>query len=366
MNWPLLLSLATILAAPHLVELQETAHLGPGPYQAGFRPERLHDRSRAWPSDSDPSGAAGRPIQIGLWYPGEAGDAEGMTVADLILADATRVVDDSAWSVARSAALAAARTAFDAGGDRPLTDAEWERALAARSAARIGVPALPGRRALVLLQGGLGTRSYMLAPVAELLASHGYVVAALGTAGASEKERLGFDLAGVRAQVADMQLALGWLRERPEVDPARVGLVGWSVGGVSQVVLRLDSPGAFRAAISLDSGSGYAYGAELLRQAGAVSAARLGVPFLHFDVGRAGTPPVPKDDAFLRAHPEGAGRRVLLDDMRHADFTLPYGAGRRAATAEPPPAAWQTFAHELLAFLDAHLRRGTGREGATE
>jgi dienelactone hydrolase len=133
-----------------------------------------------------------------------------------------------------------------------------------------------------------------------------------------------------------------------------VGLVSWSVGGVSQALLRLEAPADFRAAVSLDSGSGYAYGADLLRQAGGVDASRLTVPFLHFDVGRA-TTPVPKDDSFLRAHPVGVARRVLLEDMRHADFTLPYGAGRAAATGQAPPAAAPTYSRELLSFLEAQL-----------
>jgi hypothetical protein len=60
-------------------------------------------------------------------------------------------------------ALAAARTAFDAGAERALTDAEWQRVLETRRAARLGAQPLPGRRALVLLEGGLGSRSFTLA-----------------------------------------------------------------------------------------------------------------------------------------------------------------------------------------------------------
>jgi hypothetical protein len=45
----------------------------------------------------------------------------------------------------------------------------------------------------------------------------------------------------------------------------------------------------------------------------------------------------------------------LLEDMRHADFTLSYGAGRVVATGQAPPAAARALSQTLLAFLDAHL-----------
>lgn len=354
MNWLTFVPLVAALAAPCDRGLLRAAGFAPGPYAVGFRAERLFDESRPWPSAADPAGAKGRPIQIALWYPAEPGAGAAVSVADLILADATGGTNATAWTAARGPALAAARASFDAGGERPLTDEEWERALATRGGARLAAAARPGRRALVLLEGGLGTRSFTLAPIAELLASHGYVVAALGTDGASEKERLGFDLAGVRAQVVDMKHALRWLRERPEVDAERVALASWSVGGVSQALLRLEAPGEFRAAVSLDSGSGYAYGTDLLSQAGGVDATRLVVPFLQFDVGQAATP-VPKDAGFLRAHPAGTASRVLLEDMRHADFTLSYGAGRAAATGHAAPKASRALSEALLAFLDAHM-----------
>jgi len=352
-NASLLLPLVAVLA-PGPPDLSRAAGFTPGPFALGLRPERLHDTSRSWPSASDPAGAKGRPLQITLWYPAHAGDEPGASIEEMVLADATFGSEAAGRSAASGSALAAARTAFDAGAGRALTDAEWQRVLETRSVARLGVQPLPGRRALVLLESGLGSRSFTLAPVAELLASHGYVVAALATEGASEKDRLGFDLVGVRAQVDDMKLALSHLRDRPEVDPRRVGLVSWSVGGVSQAILRLEAPKDFRAAVSLDSGSGYAYGAEILRQAGGADPARLTVPFLHFDVGRANTP-VPKDDGFLRAHPVGSARRVLLEDMRHADFTLSHGAGCVVATGQAPPAAARALSQTLLAFLDAHL-----------
>jgi hypothetical protein len=157
MNAGLLLTMAVALGAPCSPDLLRAAGFVPGPYAVGFRPERLNDATRPWPSAADPSGARGRPVQVALWYPAEPADGDGISVEDLVLADATGVLDASRWDAARPAALAAARAVFDAGAERPLTDAEWLRARGLPSRARAGAPALPGRRALLLLEGGLAT-----------------------------------------------------------------------------------------------------------------------------------------------------------------------------------------------------------------
>jgi hypothetical protein len=94
-------------------------------------------------------------------------------------------------SEALAAVLARARPFFERGLERPLAPGEWQRVLDTPTGAALGTAALSGRRALLLLEGGLGARSYFLAPIAQMLASHGYVVAALATAGASETDRLG-------------------------------------------------------------------------------------------------------------------------------------------------------------------------------
>jgi dienelactone hydrolase len=314
----------------------------------------LRDPERAWPATADPSGRQGRPVQILLWYPAEDSDGPTLTVEDYVRADWTGTFATTGWTETQGAALTEARRAFEEGLDAPLDEGQWARGRSARGRARPEAGAASGRRALLLFEGGLNGRSYMFAPLAEMLASHGYVVASLGSLGRSESERLGFDLEGLRAQVEDMKMALRVLQARPEVDTDRIALLGWSAGGVSQAHLCLETPETFRAAVSLDSGTGYAYGADLLRQAGGVDPRRLSVPFLHMDAGIASAT-VPRDDSFLRAHGWAPVGHVTVAGLRHGDIALPYGVGRAAALGNEWQPGLRTLGEGLLDFLARHV-----------
>ncbi len=341
------------------IELLKVAGIDPGPHAVGFASLRLRDTSRPWPSSTDPSGTRGRPVQVSVWYPAAGPGGAPLDVEDYVVADWTGAAPVLASESVRADALAAARRSFDAGRTSPLSEAAWRRVLSARSGASLGAPLLPGRHPLVLFETGLGGRSFWNLPLVEALAGHGYVVACLASYGKSETERLGFDLDGVQAQVEDMERALKALAARPDVDVSRLGLVAWSAGGVSQALLRLRHPGRFRAAVSLDSGTGYAYGAALLAAAGGVEADALLTPFLHFDAGWSDVP-VQRDGRFFREHGRAPALCLELTGLRHRDLVLSQGAGRAIALGdEADPEALVGLggmAEHVRLFLDAHLR----------
>ncbi len=88
---------------------------------------------------------------------------------------------------------------------------------------------------------------------AQLLAQRGYVVFALdnrGSGGRGQKftEALYRRLGGV--EVKDQLRGVAWLKEQPFVDPARVGVYGWSYGGYMTLMLLGQSPGTFKAGVA--------------------------------------------------------------------------------------------------------------------
>jgi len=88
---------------------------------------------------------------------------------------------------------------------------------------------------------------------AQLLAQRGYVVFAIdnrGSGGRGQKftESLYRRLGGV--EVEDQLRGVAWLKEQPFVDPARVGVYGWSYGGYMTLMLLGQSPGAFKAGVA--------------------------------------------------------------------------------------------------------------------
>ncbi|MFB9238009.1 dienelactone hydrolase family protein [Plantactinospora siamensis] len=92
-----------------------------------------------------------------------------------------------------------------------------------------------GRRPGVVVAHGFAGSRRLMTPLADTLARHGYVVVLLDFAGhGANPARLpgaGQDTgAGTAALAADLDTAVGYLRSRPDVDPARIGLVGHSMG----------------------------------------------------------------------------------------------------------------------------------------
>lgn len=335
-------------------DLSALTELEFGRHPVGVRLIRAWDTSRRWPSAADAAGTRGRPVQITLFYPSvETGDIP-ITLEEHIVADWAGEFRKSYAAEERDAALAAAKRSFEEGMDRTLTEVEWSRVRSALSRGRAAAGPQPGAHPLILLQAGMTSRGFTLLPLAEALASHGYVVGALATFGRTQVERLGFDGAGVRALTDDARFALGLLRTRPEVDAGRVGLLAWSVGGVSQAWLRLESPDAFRVAVSLDSGTGYAYGADLLRQHPDFNLRSPRGPFLQFDI-EAANARIARDDSFFRAHPKDEAERFVLPGLLHGDLVLPYGVGRSVALGAPVKSL-RALGRVLLAFLESHLR----------
>jgi dipeptidyl-peptidase-4 len=88
---------------------------------------------------------------------------------------------------------------------------------------------------------------------AQLFTQRGYVVFALdnrGSGGRGKKftESLYRRLGGV--EVEDQLAGVAWLKSRDYVDPARVGVYGWSYGGYMTLMLLGQSPGTFKAGVA--------------------------------------------------------------------------------------------------------------------
>ncbi|HUG04719.1 MAG TPA: S9 family peptidase [Steroidobacteraceae bacterium] len=120
----------------------------------------------------------------------------------------------------------------------------------------------PGKRypAVLLVYGGPTVQTVMRrwgerrgSQTVQLLTQRGYVVFAIdnrGSGGRGQKftEALYRRLGGV--EVEDQLRGVAWLKEQPFVDPARVGVYGWSYGGYMTLMLLGQSPGTFKAGIA--------------------------------------------------------------------------------------------------------------------
>ncbi|HEV2817395.1 MAG TPA: S9 family peptidase [Allosphingosinicella sp.] len=120
-------------------------------------------------------------------------------------------------------------------------------------------PAEPGRRHPVFVQvyGGPGagrqaTRAWAN-PLHQYLVRHGWIVFSLDNRGSPDRGKA-FENHLYRAmgtvEVADQLAGIAWLRGRPDVDPERIAVYGWSYGGYMVLKLLEAAPGAIAAGVA--------------------------------------------------------------------------------------------------------------------
>jgi pimeloyl-ACP methyl ester carboxylesterase len=111
---------------------------------------------------------------------------------------------------------------------------------------------LPSRNgAAVILLHGYGSNRLEMLDRAEVLARHGYGVLLYDLRGHGESQQL--KRAFGWEDVGDVGTALQFLSEQPDVDPERIGILGFSVGG--QIALRAAAEyGQIQAVIADDPG----------------------------------------------------------------------------------------------------------------
>ncbi|MFF5227738.1 alpha/beta hydrolase family protein [Dactylosporangium sp. NPDC000521] len=218
-----------------------------GRHHLGTVALHLADRSR--PDPWVPAERV-RELMVQLWYP--APDARRLPLAPWV-----------------SPAFAALVNPPGSGYELPLTHA------------RLGAPALPGRRPVVLYSPGFGVERTASTAVAEELASHGYIVVTIDhthdsplvefpdgrvarsavpppTGEPGEEDRL--IAKALAARVADTRFVLDWLA-RPQralpsglwyaMDQRAIGMIGHSLGGTTAAETMLED-GRVKAGCNLD------------------------------------------------------------------------------------------------------------------
>lgn len=228
----------------------------PGPFDVGLRVVPQYDNSRSF-------GNGVRPLQTLVWYPavrGAAGermhyrDYLALAATDASLGDQRQLVGPGAW--------------FVAGVNGALADLMWSK----RDA-----PPAPGRFPVVIYAPSFSSPSWENADLCEYLASYGYVV--LASPGMGVQRESTHDLIGVEAQARDISFLIGYAGTLADVEPAHTAVVGFSWGGLANVIAAARDT-RISALISLDGSLRYWPG--LIAQASDVRPENLTIPLMFF------------------------------------------------------------------------------------
>ncbi|MEM7351821.1 MAG: hypothetical protein AAF657_13570 [Acidobacteriota bacterium] len=339
--------------------------LEPGPYAVGFKVAHVVDASRPVRTKVDgaeppKSRERGRPLQIAWWYPAmhSAGDT-GMRYTEYVQLEL--------------AEAAAAVRLQEVGGDlierftaypylsAEVADADLQRLLSTPTPTVRDAVAKSGAFPLILLAQGNSDPVYRHSILAEVLASHGYIVAT--TPGISRSARSSND-SPIVEQTADLRFALNYLQDLPGLDRRRLALIASSYGGgaVGQLMLQNTDVDAV---ISLDSFLSIAFGleeAQFEASPNYATGTERSIPILNLYQEQEGV--VRHDLRFLEAFEHSERYHLRLNELQHFNLTslgrfaglLPDLSARPELLVGGAPAA---LGHDVMCRYVLHFLRAT-------
>lgn len=347
------------MLAPLLLALQAAAagtFPAPGPHAAGFTTLDAVDPSRPFDEAGTP-----RRVRVLVWYPARAARAAEVVFGDYV--DANSGTELAAGRTRARAQLQESMQRIPGFDARAL-----DRLLRLRVNARRDPQPAPGRYPLVLFGTGLTAPSYLYTVLAEWLATHGYVTAAVPSLPPRAGAEHTFDQRGVLYQLEDLQLAYNALQAHPSVAPGGSAVAAWSVGGVASALFAMRNP-RIAAVLSLDAATGYRYGKELLEASPHFDPAWTAFAYLHIADSFA-TWQVAKNFEYFEKHHRGPAWLGEFPALNHSQFTSLWGwlaeeavPGSVAAEAR---AAYAALCRAALAFLDYRLKADNKAGAALE
>jgi dienelactone hydrolase len=286
----------------------------PGPYPVGVQLKSRYDSTRVYRPAFDlvtgqpETHERARPIQSLTWYPAKA-MGKPLTWRDYM---ATKATEDAPW-LSPAEALRAT-DANIAGNSAGLPPAMAKQVLAQPMWASKDAPAAAGTFPVVIYAPSFSASATENVDLCEYLASHGYIVIASRSLGAHTKS-MTTDLEGLEAQAGDIAFLIGQAHAMPQADMSRIAVVGYSWGGLSNV-LAAARDDRIRALVSLD-GSVRSYtqfvdgGKDAAKYA---TPGRLAVPMLFVGRERDSVEDLVKEKKKLDYS--------LLNEMTYADMTI--------------------------------------------
>jgi dienelactone hydrolase len=269
------------------------------------------------------------------------------------------------WSMRRLALLCCLLTVAGCAAGRGAGTDEAALQAEIRASDLFLAPAGPGPFPAVLMLhgcGGLGSRDRMWA---ERLREWGYLTVRVNSLAARGfKSVCGGGALDPAARVPDALAALAHLRTRPDVEPRRIALMGWSHGAMATLVTLGAAPEepaqGFRAAIAYYPSC---------RQ---VRAWRTRTPALMLLGGEDNwTPPEPCQSLAARQQQTGLPvTQVTYPGAQHgfdnpllgpSPRRVPEALGGRGATMQYHPAAAEDSVRRVREFLAMHLEGRTGQ-----
>ena len=231
-------------------------NLKPGPYAVGFKVKLQYDYSRTFQPKYDfegkpKTGPRARPIQTSIWYPAQkkSGDAH-LFYRDYVHLLANELNFDPPSEQAKQQSvqqyIQQRTNIFRA------TEQGVKSLLTMETAAISNADPASGKFPLLIYAPGSSGSGFDNSVFCEYMASHGYIVAAMPSMGPYSRAAT-IDLTGFYAYMQDIEFVIGSLHDYPGVDPDKLGLIGFSMGGSAATLVQMRNTD-IDAVVYLDTG----------------------------------------------------------------------------------------------------------------
>jgi dienelactone hydrolase len=341
----------------------------PGPHAIGVKIVQQYDRTRVWKASVDLAtgesvqGERARPIQAIVWYPAARG---GMPVTYRDYLETIATEDDFTRGAAEVRRMTDTLVNDNAGPRLEVVARDVANPMHAVRDAR----AEAGKYPVVIYAPSYSSDAAENVDLCEYLASHGYIVLSSASMGAHTLA-MTIDREGVEAQAADISYLIGYAATLPQADMGRVAAIGWSWGGLANVVAAAKDA-RIRALVSLDGSIRYFPrfvdgGKEALPY---VTPAQVAVPMMFVGARPMTTEALnsasmPTGYSFLNQMTYSDVYVVSMLPMKHADFSSfhlrmatddEYRDHERDYTRGEVQLAHSWSARYAREFLDAYLK----------
>ncbi len=362
-SWRTGLAIAAILAfavarLSAASPFQQWGSLDPGPHAVGFRVLVRFDHTRTFGPPSARSGKFdngdhARPLQLSVWYPAQRSDTTGrMSYEEYVgwigqIGKRCQPNDET-----RAAGKEEFFRYFIAKGVRKE---KLEQLMRMTTAAELDAGAERGVFPLIVFAPGIGESPVMHTILCEYLASHGYVVASLPSMGWESREML-FTGACVETQARDLEAVIALMREQPNVDMERIGIVGFSLGSCASLVVSMRDDDIL-AAVSLDGSIGFKDRIALMKMSPFFDPSAVRIPLLHVNIRGNKR----NDMSILDSMKYSLRYTVGIRGIGHVNFTslgmiAGIVPGFWKAIEQNARLGYETICRYTLDFLDAHVR----------
>lgn len=257
-----------------------------GKYFVGYQTIIGYDWSRPYHTGSP------RMLPIHVWYPTrKTANSKPILFKDLVEADKNYL-----WEHKNAKTIL--KEAIEAYVDSTKIHGIVDKLIDYPTKSYQNLPPIRQKSPLVIINSGLNSTGFVQHILAEYLVKNGFVVVAYPSLPEKAGHVFEFNQKGIHNQLADLELVARTTQKLPFVNPTKMYLVGWSIGGATQIIYQMKEKKAFKI-ISLDAASQYEYGWNLIENNINFENKPFKTPFLQIVAGASPRYKVPRSAVFF-------------------------------------------------------------------